>query len=71
MTGVLTQVVEQYLNLFPSSEIGRLKRIVHLIYKLYLKAVFVCVRFNGAIGFFSSEKTFVFNIKHFFKFKKR
>ena len=28
--------------------------MVHLIYKFYLKAVFVCVKFNGAIGF--SEK---------------
>ena len=73
MTGVLTQVGQQYLNLFPSSEIGRLKRIVHLIYKLCLKAVFVCIRFNGAnvFFFFSSEQTFVFNKKHFFNKKKR
>ena len=28
--------------------------MVHLIYKLYLKAIFLCVKFNGAIGF--SEK---------------
>ena len=31
-----------------------IKGMVHLIYKLYLKAVFLCVKFNGAIGF--SEK---------------
>ena len=30
------------------------KGMVHLIYKLYLKAVFLCVKFNGPIGF--SEK---------------
>ena len=30
------------------------KGMVHLIYKLYLKDVFLCVKFNGAIGF--SEK---------------
>ena len=29
-----------------------IKGMVHLIYKLYLKAVFLCVKFNGAIGFF-------------------
>ena len=31
-----------------------LKGMVHLIYKFYLKAQFLCVKFNGAIGF--SEK---------------
>ena len=29
-----------------------LKGMVHLIYKLYLKAVILCIKFNGAIGFF-------------------
>ena len=28
-----------------------IKGMVHLIYKLYLKVVFLCVKFNGAIGF--------------------
>ena len=28
-----------------------LKGMVHLIYKLYLKAVFLCVKFNGTIFF--------------------
>ena len=31
---------------------GFVKRMLHLIYKLYLKAVFLCVKFNGAIVFF-------------------
>ena len=34
------------------------KGMVHLIYKLYLKAVFLCIKFNGDIGF--SENNFFF-----------
>ena len=31
------------------------KGMVHLMYKLYLKDLFLCVKFNGTIGF--SEKS--------------
>ena len=42
--------------------------MVHLIYKLYLKAIFVFVKFNGAIGF--SEKCLFFTVKHVLNSKK-
>ena len=38
-----------FLTIIPMS--SPLKGMVHLIYKLYLKAVILCVKFNGAIGF--------------------
>ena len=43
--------------------------MVHLIYKLYLKAVFLWVKLIGAIGFF--WKMFVFNVKHVLNSKKK
>ena len=45
-----------------------IKGMVHLIYKLYLKAVFLCVKFNGTIVFF--WQMFVFNVKHVLNSKK-
>ena len=45
------------------------KGMVHLIYKFYLKAVFLCVKFNGAIDF--SEKCLFFYVKHVLNSKKK
>ena len=41
---------------FAFQNLIELKGMVHLIYKLHLKAVFMCIKFNGAIDF--SEKLF-------------
>ena len=61
---------EQYLfKKFTSSmRTFVIKGMVHLIYKLYLKAVFLCVKFNGTIVFF--WQMFVFNVKHVLNSKK-